>query len=298
MKMKKKIIPLILGGIGNQLFIYSAMRRLALINHAELVLDDVSGFAYDYEYQRNYQLNHFYIPCRKATPNERLEPFSRLRRYMKYHCNQYLPFEKRNYLVQEGVDFDHRLLTYRPKNTLYIQGYWQSEDYFKDVEQTIREDLRIHPPTDSINLSMANQIKQCTSVAFHVRFFDEPDKNQGDNISTDYYQIALKKMQQYVPNAHYFLFSDHPEFARTHIFLPDNQVTLVGHNQGDAMAYADLWLMSQCQHFIIANSTFSWWGAWLSKNMEKIVITPGFEKRFGKTFWGFDGLLPKSWIKC
>ena len=78
---------------------------------------------------------------------------------------------------------------------------------------------------------------------------------------------------------------------------PDARVTQVAHNQVDEHAYADLWLMTQCQHFIIANSTFSWWGAWLAAQQEKHVIAPGFEMRHGKTDWGFKGLLPDEWIK-
>ena len=104
-------------------------------------------------------------------------------------------------------------------------------------------------------------------------------------------------MEERVPNAHYFLFSDKPDATRNRIPLPEERMTLVHHNQGDEKAYADLWLMSQCQHFIIANSTFRWWGAWLSGYSGKTVIVTGFEKLGGKMSWGFRGLLPDSWIK-
>ncbi len=297
------IITRLFGGLGNQLFAYAAARRLALANNAELVIDQMSGFSYDTQYQRHYQLDHFNIPCRKATAAERLEPFARVRRYLKRRWNARLLFEQRRYLVQQGIDFDVRLLTLRPKGMLYLEGYWQSEGYFKDIEPQIREDLRIIPPKDDTNQQMAARIQSQVAVAVHVRFFDEPElsspsQSAANNAADDYYQRAIAEMEERVPGAHYFLFSDCPDAARARVPLPDERITLVHHNRGDAMAYADLWLMTQCQHFIIANSTFSWWGAWLSTNPNKVVIAPGFEKREGKMWWGFKGLLPEEWIKC
>lgn len=292
-----KVIPRIFGGLGNQLFCYAAARRLALANNAELVLDDISGFAYDAVYQRGYQLDHFNIPCRKATAAERLEPCSRPRRALKRKWNQRLPFEQRTYVVQEGIDYDPRLLYFKPQGTVYLEGYWQSENYFKDVEATIRQDLQIKPPTDAANLAMAEHIRGGTAVAVHVRFFDEPQAVGVNNASGDYYTRAIETMERLVPSVHYFIFSDKPEAARTRIPLPDARVTLVEHNQSDEYAYADLWLMTLCQHFIIANSTFSWWGAWLSPHPGKRVVAPGFEMRHGSMWWGFRGLLPNEWIK-
>jgi len=296
------IVNQVLGGLGNQLFSYAAARRLALANNAELVIDHASGFTHDYQYQRHYQLDHFAIPCRKATAAERLEPFSRIRRNLLRRWNARRPFEQRGYIQQQGIDFDPRLLALRPSGKLYIAGYWQSESYFKDVESQIREDLCIILPKDDPNLQMAARIESQVAIAVHVRFFDEPEQSNpgqlgSNNTPGDYYQLAIAEMERRVPGAHYFLFSDRPEAARVRISLPDERITLVHHNQGDAMAYADLWLMTQCQHFIIANSTFSWWGAWLAANPNKIVIAPGFEKRVGASSWGFRGLLPGDWMK-
>jgi hypothetical protein len=290
------------GGLGNQLFAYAAARRLALASNSELVIDHISGFRYDTQYQRDFQLDHFAIPCRKATAVERLEPFSRIRRNLLRRWNTQHPFEQRGYIQQEGIDFDPRLLTLRPSGTLYLEGYWQSEGYFKDVEPQIREDLRIIPPKNDANQQMAARIQNHVAVALHVRFFDEPEQSSpsqsaANNAPGDYYQRAIAEMEQRVPRAHYFLFSDRPDAARARIPMPDERITLVHHNQGDAMAYADLWLMTQCQHFIIANSTFSWWGAWLSMNPNKLVIAPGFERRVGASSWGFRGLLPIEWVK-
>jgi len=297
-----KVVTRILGGLGNQLFAYTAARRLALVNNAELLIDHISGFRYDTNYQRHYQLDHFAIPCRKATPSERLEPASRVRFSLLRRWNALRPFEQRRYIKQQYIDFDSRLLTLNPSSTLYLEGYWQSEDYFKDVELQIRKDLRIIPPKDDANQQMAARIQNQVAVAMHIRFFDKPEQIGPtqlavNNAPGDYYQRAIDEMEQRVPGAHYFLFSDRPDAARARIPLPDERITLVHHNQGDLMAYADLWLMSQCQHFIIANSTFSWWGAWLSTNLNKVVIAPGFTKYDGNTFWGFAGLLPDRWIK-
>lgn len=292
-----KIIPLIQGGLGNQLFCYAAARRLALVRGAELVLDDVSGFVRDHQYKRHYQLDHFNIPCRKATFADRLEPMSLVRRYLMRMINRRRPFEARSYIQQEGNDFDPRLLAVKPHGKIYLEGYWQSEEYFKDVESTIREELRIVPPKDAINVTMATHMRRLSSVAVHVRFFDTPNELGVNNVKDDYYARAVSIMERLVPEAHYFVFSDQPSAARARIPLPDVRITLVSQNKGDASAYADLWLMTQCQHFIIANSTFSWWGAWLAAQPGKRVIAPGFEIRHGKMSWGFAGLIPKEWIK-
>jgi hypothetical protein len=288
------------GGLGNQLFAYAAARRLALFNEMEMVIDHVSGFSYDTRYHRQYQLDHFSISCRKATSAERLIPFGRLRRYILRSWNSHLPFEQRKYLVQEGINFDKRLLELQPLKHLYIEGYWQSEGYFKDVEKQIRQDLRISPPKDDKNNHCFEKIRQSSAVALHVRFFDNPATpgcDDGNNASNIYYARAIREMEERVSNAHYFVFSDRPDLARTRITLPDDRITFVNHNEGDKNAYADLWLMSQCKHFIIANSTFSWWGAWLAEHDAKIVIAPGYKKIDIITSWGFDGLLPDEWIK-
>lgn len=294
--LKNQIICRIFGGIGNQLFCYAAARRLAVANNAELALDSHSGFIRDHQYQRHYQLDHFMIPCRKATAAEQLEPFSRMRRYLKRHWNRRRPFEQRSYIQQEGIDFDPRLLHVKPQGRVYLEGYWQSEGYFKDVEDTIRADLRITPPSDARNLEFAEKIQAATAVAVHVRFFDELSGVGTNNAPGDYYVRAVEYMDTLVPGAHYFIFSDQPVAARTRVPLPDARVTLVHHNIGDTFAYADLWLMTQCQHFIIANSTFSWWGAWLASGSDKIIIAPGFQKHDGKMAWGFPGLLPSEWL--
>lgn len=295
--MTPKIITRIKGGIGNQLFCYTAARRLALVNNAELVIDAVTGFVRDRQYSRQYLLDLFRIPVRKATPADRMEPFERYRRGAMKWLSRRKPFAERCYLEQEGIDFDERLLELKVKGTLYLDGLWQSEGYFKDVEQTIREDLRIMPPTDTLNQCMAEEIRNSNAVALHVRWFDAPDNKVMYNVSTDYYTRAIALMESKIASPRYFVFSDAPEAARLKVALPEGRVTFVSHNRGDENARADLWLMTKCNHFIIANSSFSWWGAWLGVRKEKIVVTPKIvQDKVEATNWGFKGLIPAEWL--
>ncbi len=293
-----KVIVRIKGGLGNQLFCYAASRRLALINNAELVIDDVTGFVRDQEYHRQYALDNFHISCRKATAKERMEPFERYRRGLLKWLSHRLPFEMRCYIEQEGNNFDVRLLNLKQKKLLYIDGLWQSEAYFKDVEQNIRDDLQIIPPTDMANKVMAEEICNCNAVCLHVRWYDAPGSAMGNNIPDDYYQRAIALMNDRIKSPRYFIFSDNPNAALERLGLTNEQVTLVDHNKGDHNAYAELWLMTQCQHFIIANSTFSWWGAWLSGNSQKNVIYPSGETNQDELArFNFSGEQPLGWIK-
>ena len=257
--MSPKIITRIKGGLGNQLFCYAAARRLALVNNVELVIDDVTGFSRDRQYGRRYMLDHFDIPARKATPAERLEPFERCRRGLMKLVSHRKTFTDRLYLEQEGLDFDERLLSLKVDGTLYLDGLWQSEGYFKDIEQTVRKDLRIIPPRDELNQSMADRIGKCNAVALHVRWFDSPGNKATHSVSPDYYRRAVELMEKKVESPNYFVFSDKPEVVHSKIALPENRMVLISHNTEDDKAYADLWLMVQCRHFITANSTFSWW---------------------------------------
>ena len=293
-----KIICRIKGGLGNQLFCYAAARRLALANNAELVIDHISGFVRDRQFARQYMLGHFHITCRKVTPAERLEPFERYRRGLLMLLSRNFPFAKRPYIEQVGFDYEERLLALRIRSDRYIDGLWQSEQYFKDVEPIIREDLRIIPPTDELNQQMTEKIRACNAVALHVRWFNAPGSIGALNLDVDYYHRALALMEARLQSPHFFLFSDSPEAARALLDLPESKVTFVSHNHGDENAYADLWLMTQCKHFITANSTFSWWGAWLAESGDKIVVTPTIKQEvIQETNWGFDGLIPDNWIK-
>lgn len=291
-----KVIARIVGGLGNQLFCYSAARRLAIANDAELVIDNVTGFKRDWQYRRIYMLDHFNIKSRKATPAEYLEPFERYRRGLLRWMSAGKPYSERKYLAQEGNNFDSRLLERKVNGTLYLEGYWQSELYFKDSEQIIRKDLYMIPPSDQANLRMAAEISESHSIGLHIRWFDAPGNDGVQNASIDYFKRAVKYFNDRIEKPRYFIFSDSPDAAKDKLGFVGDSFVYVSHNKEAKMAYADLWLMSQCHHFITANSTFSWWGAWLGTRIDKIVLTPDLMVN-AKTSWGFDGLIPEGWIK-
>ena len=267
-----KIIPRLLGGLGNQLFIYACARRMSLITGSELVLDNYSGFENDVIYKRNYQLHNFNINSRFATKLELFFPFPRITRFLIKLINKNYNFNNRCYIVQEGYRFDNRLLNVNPRFNLYLEGYWQSENYFKDIEDILRKDLVIHPPNDLTNLSFRDLILSASvSIAVHYRFFDLIDNVS--NLNTDYYNEAFKLLSEKYPNATYFIFSD-LKLQNVTTLIDPKKVVYVNHNKTDDLAYIDLWLMSLCSNFIISNSTFSWWGAYLNSNVEKIVCYP------------------------
>ncbi len=297
--MTTRVIARIRGGLGNQLFCYAAARRLALVNHAELAIDDVTGFIRDRLYSREFQLDKFNIAARKASPFERMEPFERYRRGLARLIARRKPFHQRAYVEQEGMDFDARLLDFKITGNVYLDGLWQSEGYFKDIEDIIRNDLKIIPPKDPKNQVTCEKINACNAVGVHVRWFNAPNEENGtgNNIEKDYYVRATEEIRLRVPNPHFFLFSDDPGAARDMLPISGDTITNVTHNRGQENACSDIWLMTHCKHFIIANSTFSWWGAWLGETSSSTVVAPGAEIRRGLAAWGFGGLIPDRWIK-
>lgn len=292
----KRVIVRVKGGLGNQLFCYAAARRLALVNDAELAIDKLTGFIRDSTYRRKYLLGHFQIGARSASRRETMQPFERLRRACIKYYSRSLPFFARNYLEQRDDDYDQRILEYRVRRSVYLDGLWQSEGYFKDIQNIIRNDLRIIGPFDPKDISLADTILSTKAAAIHIRWFDSPSsRGEGHNLSKEYYHRAIRLLERAQKDIHYYVFSDNPQAAVQILPYLGKKMTIVDHNGSAEKAHADLWLMAKCRYFIIANSTFGWWGAWLSENAEKIVVAPKIQ-RSGIGAWGFKGLIPSEWM--
>lgn len=291
--MKKLVIARICGGLGNQVFIYAMARRLAFKNDVPLKLDIVSGFTND-RYCRKYLLKYFNIQSEIANPYESFGTrIGQIRRRVLMKLAQLRKFDNRPYIIEENRRFDPRILNLKIKQKVYLQGLWQSECYFKDVEHIIRQDLEIIKPHDFDTIKMAKRIQDINSISLHVRSYHEvPKKDGAIKLSIDYYMKALERIAQEVESPHFFCFSDNPDWVKQNFSRIEFPVTFVTHNisAGDDKAHEDLWLMRQCKHHIVANSSFSWWGAWLNKNPEKIVIAPKGE------FYN-QNYFPQAWIK-
>lgn len=294
--MSRKLVTRLAGGLGNQMFAYAAARRLALMSDAELVLDTVSGFARDQTYERAYQLGAFDVVGREATPSERLEPFERIRRGALRTISSRLPYHWRPYITQEFSGFDSRLLSRRVRGSVIIEGIWAGDGYFRDHADVIRADLRLRSePCDAANLAAARKIASANSVGLHVRWFGNPGTESSHNVSSNYYHRAIAEMRAQVPDAHFFVFSDKPEAARQHLPLNEANATFVTHNDLEGGAVLDLWLLSRCRHFIIANSTFSWWAAWLGGDDGRVICPDPAIVKGGS--WDLAGFLPERWIR-
>ena len=290
------VIVQLKGGLGNQLFQYATGRAIAHRNNVPLKLDVSKFESYPL---RKYRLDHFDTVASIASPAEvaRLTGSGQRGARAKAYSliQRYLPYYRRSVLKEKHFHFDPNIL--RASGKVYLVGYWQSEKYFKDIEPILWQELTVKHRPDPANQAMSRLIHQTESVSLHIRrgdYVSNPITHEYHGVcSLDYYQAAVQTLTQTVEEPHFFVFSDDMEWARQNLRL-DYPITFVTHN-GVEKDYEDLRLMSQCKHHIIANSAFSWWGAWLNPNPDKIVFAPRHwldDPRFDTR-----DVIPESWIK-
>lgn len=288
------VIVHLMGGLGNQIFQYAAGRAVAHRNRTQLKLD-VSALERDAA--RSYRLHHFNIVESIATPDDvarftKRDFWGRISRRVERYL---LPPYRRSVFAQRFDHFDPDIL--RLRGSVYLTGYWQSEKYFKDIEHLIRQDFTFRHPPDPENQKLARIIANTNSVSLHIRrgdYVSNPRFFRKFGVcSLEYYQNAVAKIAEKTSGPHFFVFSDDIDWARGNLRL-QYPLTFVAHNGADK-DYEDLRLMSLCRHHIIANSSFSWWGAWLCTYPPKIVIAP--QKWFNKADCDTSDLIPGSWIQ-
>lgn len=270
------------GGLGNQLFQYALGRHLSIIHQRELRID-TSGYTSTIgdpqKGIRTFALSHFTIEAKPASLNE-LALFRHKRTIVDKVINKlgrFGAYYKKAYIIEPEnlhFKFDEDLLSASLKDPVYIEGYWQSEKYFIDIEDVIRGEFSFVDQQDQKNSEMLEKINSVNSVALHIRHGDNATavaQNHGV-LPLSYYKEAIRKIAESVTDPHFFIFSDDPVWAQNNLKL-EFPAEFVTHN-GDEKNYEDLRLMSSCKHHIVGNSTFSWWGAWLGKKSNQIVIAP------------------------
>jgi len=278
------ILTRVTGGLGNQMFQYACARRLAHRVGTELGLDTTS---FRTEWLHSYALDRFKIagaPLRRSAVREILAPVVERPR-LRVVNESYGPFN--DHVLEEG-------------NDVMLIGHWQSEKYFLDIADLIRAEFTVREELTGIDLEVAERIERSNSVCLHVR--------RGDFVSVaatsaawgtcglDYYRRSIDLIATIVADPVFFVFSNDAVWARAHI-TPPYPTHFVTHNYRRPhsrlesyrpvrmalrvlkrlfvnRSHADMRLMSLCKHFIIANSTYSWWAAWLGRDRSKIVCAP------------------------
>jgi hypothetical protein len=285
------IIVKLKGGLGNQLFQYALGRSIALAHHKQVKFD-LSWF--DRFPQRKYKLGHFNTEVDIATKIETIA----LRKWKRKDGKRYLPlnfFRKKEALHIEESDyrFQHKIL--KVLDNTYLDGNWQSEKYFKNIENIIREEIILKEVVNENLKQLTQRIQENNSVSLHIRRGDYTTVKVQRVLklcSPKYYHQAIEFIKHKTKKPTFFVFSDDIEWVKDNI--ETNTPTIFVSN-GNLEDYEELMLMSKCKHNIIANSSFSWWGAWLNNNPDKIVITP--KEWFNDKNKNINDLIPSHWIK-
>lgn len=286
------IVVRLIGGLGNQMFQYAAAKSLAIKNNVSLALD-LSAFAKQKSSEvftkRDFALGHFDINTFILKNNE-----------FDYLFQNGFPGKLKKFLSGYHYYYDYNLSYYPTffdlKKKTYLEGYFQSEKYFSGIRPQLLKDFTV----GSVNTSnpLFNQIKNCESVAIHLRRGDFSEKTKiherHGTCSLEYYQEAINMINTRISSPLFFVFSDDISWAKKSL---NNMVTdCIFVEPAENKTYVDdFLLMKACQHHIIANSTFSWWAAWLNENDRKMVIAP--EKWLNDNTIDTSDVIPQSWIK-
>lgn len=284
------VVTKLTGGLGNQMFQYAFGVSLSAKLGVEFRYD---FFSHPSDTPRSFELNHFAISSKMATKSQL--------------ANLGIPLSKKRFLLEKlglvrssikletGHHFQPDALNF-PDNS-YVQGYWQSEKYFNHIESTIRQEFTFKRVLEGENKRLIKKMNSQNAVSVHIRHGDYLTSKAANEFhgvcGLDYYQAAIQYMNKGVTKPIYYFFSDDPAWVKKNLLI-SSESYYIDWNQGEA-SYIDMQLMSHCQHHIIANSSFSWWGAWLNPSKKKIVIAP--KQWFKDPSIDTSDLIPDSWIR-
>lgn len=281
------IIVKIIGGLGNQMFQYAYTKSLQMRGYDVCI--DTSAFK-TYTLHGGYGLDYFPIDLQQAEEKYILALKQNL--WLSKIKNKF-NMKSSHFVKEKTLSFNPYL--YNPGDNKYIHGYFQTEKYFRSITDVLIQTFSFDQPLSQYTMDIKQIIDNAQSTcSIHIR---RGDYLTAQNIKIhgvcglDYYQRALQTMNSFIPNLSYFIFSDDISWVRQNLKM-SNAIYI--DNTMKKLPHEDLYLMSSCQNHIIANSSFSWWGAWLDQNIHKIVIAPKIwfldKKRQNKD------ILPIGWL--
>lgn len=281
------VISKLSGGLGNQLFQYAAGRSLSRHHNTPLLFDTS-----DFKEQglRNFDLGFFNTDLQTAD-QELIESFTNRTVAGKIR-DRIGPLNFRKVYKEPFFHFDSKF--FKLPSNIYLKGYWQSEKYFLPIKEIIKTDLTIKPDIVQKVRSFGEELTDSTSVAVHIRRADyakDVHKEYHGMLEKDYYHNAIQLLIKKNKDVRFYFFSDSINWVKDNFNFPE-AIYVSGEITNTHLE--DLYLMSKCSHNIIANSSFSWWGAWLNNNPDKIVIAP--KNWFNKGPKDTYDLYPDNWI--
>lgn len=282
------IITRIIGGLGNQMFQYAIGRSLSLSTNQELRLDLTGMERYK---RRHYALRQFRIEAGVARQGD--IPRSP-RRGLRGALDRMLrPYRDIRRVDEQAFSFDEDILS--SQIPLYLCGYWQSEKYFSRNASVIRGDFQLSEPMNMLREQLLKRIRQENSISVHVRRGDYVTNPAANAIhgtcEPEWYAAAMARMEEKFGDVTYFVFSDDPAWSRENIKARRPMIFV--EPQDDNRDAEDMHLMAACRSHIIANSSFSWWGAWLGHSPDKHVVAP--RRWFRDPNKETGDLIPDNW---
>lgn len=282
------------GGIGNQMFQYAAAKSLALYHKTILKLDISPGPDKSMPQElkpRPFDLHYFNLPDQVANTSD-VESFITTSALDKIK-EKTKPNHKRRVYREPFFHYDSNF--YNAEANVYLKGLWQSEKYFNPFKENIRSTFEFKNDTVKTFQDFTSRLKEENSVSIHIRRGDYLAKVSLEVlglITLEHYQNAIKLINSKMPGSSFYFFSDDIQWVKENFKIP-NATYVSGDISKNHLE--DLYLMSQCKHNIIANSSFSWWGAWLNNNPDKIVIAP--KNWFNEGPKDTQDLIPEGWLK-
>lgn len=288
------IVVKVMGGLGNQMFQYALAR--ALLKQGKDVQLDLSYYENipKEDTIRKFELNKFGIIINKASKKDILK-FCNAYQYTLEILGKVLGGDWSNRIVEKEQCYNSKIFTYQNK---YLVGYWQNEKYFTNIRNELLNDfnfnkLKISQKNDELRQEILRTEK---AVAIHVRGGDYLHSNiasiYGGICTREYYQKAFSYLEDRLGEVKYYLFTNDFKWTNDNIVSDKKNVRVIDWNS-EQDGWIDMYLMSLCKHNVIANSSFSWWAAWLNQNEKKIVIAPTYWTQGHKS----DDIVPEDWIQ-